>query len=35
MRKTLQKKSHENSYHAMLNGGGKDKFLQKKQEIKI
>jgi hypothetical protein len=33
MRKTLQKKSHENSHHAMLNSDSKDKFLQKKQEI--
>jgi hypothetical protein len=33
MRKTLQKKSLENSHHTMLNAGGKDKFLQKKQKV--
>ena len=33
MRKTLQKKSHENLHHEMLNSDSKDKFLQKKQEI--
>jgi hypothetical protein len=33
MRKTLQKKSPENSHHEMLKAGGKDKSLPKKQEI--